>query len=166
MYKINYHTLIWLLTPYRLRRPVMFNWLACLLGPVIWIYNNFTAARELDLFRESIDSTVPRLEYMLNYIFYKPGLNEAYGYRIVVDKFPARGALHIYLGGVMQPENEGRPVYLPNNNPYLYTGGETAEVGVDFIVKVPAAVTFDKVYMRSLVGSYALPDKTFDIITY
>lgn len=161
IFNLDFDQLVTLLTPGFLRRKQMMAWLGALVKPVTALYNRFMKARIDDVLRESTNSTIPRLEYMLNSIFYKDGLTGDYDNRIRISN---QGDIHpeyIYLGGVTQPIDENKPVFL--DTLHIYTGAETGAYSVDFIVTVPAGITFDEVYMRSLVRSYALPDKTFII---
>ncbi|MCC8146459.1 MAG: hypothetical protein LIO93_08500 [Bacteroidales bacterium] len=171
-FDIKYDALVYMLTPYWLRRPLMTAWLNWLCKPITQLHRTFQKRRENDLFRESIDSTVPRLEYMLNSIFYPEGTdtteNGSYGYRIRIDKVDKQDTGHIYLGGIMQDLDEGIRIYLQDEEQpvYIHTEGETLVAGNDFVVKVPAAVDFDEARMRMAIQNYALPDKTFEITTY
>jgi hypothetical protein len=133
---------------------------------VEYVYNRFTDGRQRDLFRESIDSTVPRLEYMLNSLFYPDGLDTAYSRRIVIEGIKGKHALRIFLGGVVGETDEGRPCFL-NPEQYLYTPSEAGEIFADFAVKVPSeAGAVDEARMKTMIGSYALPGMYFEIVRY
>ena len=164
MYNVDYNILIRMLLPTFLRQARMLAWLRCLVSPIIWLYNSFLRSRQNDLFRESIDSSVPRLEFMLNTIFYPAGLDTAYDYRIKISHLPATNALYIFL-----PE-EGRPQYIyteAENRPrYIYSKGEAGQIDVDFVVLVPVGIEYDDARMRSLVRAYCLPDRNFEIIKH
>ena len=164
MYNIDYNILIRSLLPTFLRQPIIIAFLRCLISPIIWLYNAFLRARENDLFRESIDSTIPRLEFMLNTIFYPAGLDSEYNYRIKISLLGAKTSIYIFL------LPEGKPQYIftaaENRPKYIYTPAEAGQVEIDFIVNVPIGIEYDEVRMRSLVRSYCLPDKSFEIINY
>jgi len=115
-------------------------------------------AREYDLLLESTNSTIPRLEYLLNYMFYRAGLYAQYAnrIRIILEKSIEQVALYLVV--------EAQPLYL-NEPQYLYTEGEIGAVGVDFAVVVPtAAQPCDTERMTSTLRTYVLPDKNFKII--
>lgn len=164
MIKVNISRLTKMLTPTILRQPRMNAWLQSLTSPVAALYDRFVGARDHDIYRESIDSTVPRLEYMLNREFYSAGLDEDYAGRIRVQTTFSPVAVGLYLGGIASASNEGRPVFLADGIPVaLYTTEELREVDYSFYVMVPEGIDYDEDRLRSLVSSYALPNQTFGI---
>ncbi|MDR0559121.1 MAG: hypothetical protein LBG92_03060 [Prevotellaceae bacterium] len=175
IYGVDFKKLTVLLLPTFLRQPVMRTFLKVFSTPLQWLKTMFDAGRATDLFREGIDSTVPRLEYLLNSRFYPDGLTTAYSYRIVIGKTIRISALNIYLGGIMQPEDEGLPCVIWKTGEaatpsfpqqFIYTNNEAGEICPDFVVKVPVSIQFDERQMRSLVQAYALPGKEFTVIGY
>ena len=167
MFKIDFKLLVRMLTPTVLRQPYLLAWQTALVTPVENLYERFKERREQDLFRESIDPTVPRLEFMLNTIFYPPGLEEEYENRIRIQTQHSKIPLGIYLGGITQPKNEHRPVYLVKGEEpvYLYTKAETLPLQEDFQIIIPMeAQPYDLERLRSLIRAFALPDKQYVII--
>jgi hypothetical protein len=163
MFNVDFHVLAGLLTPSFLRKPKMLAWLSALFAPIITLHRRFTSARNDDLFRISIDSTVPRLEYLLNHTFYPAGLDTDYEHRIRIRTGKDINPKPLYLGGITQPINESKPQYL--GTLYIHTHAETGVLNVDFNITVPAsAQPYDRARMESLVRSYCLPDKTFSIV--
>ena len=138
------------------------------------LHQLFKISRADDLFRESIDSSIPRLEFLLNTMFYSDGLVAGYNHRIIIAGNKSKTtAMHIWLGGVMQDEDEGKPHDLYTDTEeaeqlYLYTANEAGETVVDFIVKVPTVVDLDReeTRMRAVLKRYALPGKEFQIVYY
>lgn len=167
MFKVDFNRLVSMLTPTILRRPVMMAWQKSLLASVRNLYGRFLERRNFDYFRESIDCTIPRLEFLLNTIFYPPGLSEDYKDRIIIKTLHSMIPVGIYLGGITQPEDENRPVYLiDGDNPvYLFTMEEILSMDVDFQIIIPKeAQPYDMARLRSLVRAFALPDKRYVII--
>lgn len=168
MYNIDLNRLIKLLLPVRLRKMTQIAWLSALISPVSRLYNTFIIARQNDLFRHSIDSTVPRLEYMLNTLFYAQGLTD--NYRIIIGPVEVRRPTHIYLQGIVSVLDEAQPVFIYQQieaQPvYLFTANELGTGTTDFWVKVPHGVEYDTAAMTSWVREFCLPDKNFQIIEY
>jgi hypothetical protein len=165
IYDVNWSVLVHLLLPTFLRRPVMTTFMKCFVSPISHLHNYFVIARREDLFREAIDCTVTRLEFLLNTLFYPHGLDVAYDYRIRIASLEKRNVMRIWLGGVTQETDEGKSRFL-NPAQCIYLSSEAGEVNVDFVVKVPAAVVFDESRMRAILKCYALPGKTFEIFKY
>lgn len=158
MFNVNFRILAQLITPTFLRKPVVLAWLYAMLAPVVALYGRFMLAREHDLLRESVNSTVPRLEYLLNYVFFPAGLAAQYADRIMIVLEKSVGFVAVFLDG------EDMPLYLYEPL-YLHTHAEAGVSGFDFSVIVPAAAQpCDVQRMTSLLRTYALPDKTFIII--
>ena len=165
IYEVDFGRLVALLLPTFLRRPRTRTFLRSAAMQTSRLHGLFRIGRADDLFRESIDSTIPRLEFLLNTMFYPDGLNVAYNRRITLGRTKKTAATNIFLGGVTQAEDEGRPKHL---NPllYVFTGSEAGEINADFAVRVPSEVRFDEARMRAVLKRYALPGKEFEIIKY
>jgi len=176
---IDYRKLAYWLTPLALRKPIFMAWLRALIYPIEWLYDRYIEYRRLVLFKISITSSVCRLEYMLNYLFYPDGLDTAYNYRIIIENASTKTPTYLYLGdggaapngGVDgQPIEENIPVYLNNSNPvYLYTAAELG-IGspIDYVVKIPTAVypSLNIAQLNAWLEAYHLPDKNYTIETY
>ncbi len=165
MFNVSFTILARLLLPVNFRsKSALVAWLYAAVAPIVSLYERFMLTRASDLLRESINSTIPRLEYLLNYTFYSDGLTTEYDNRIRIVLEKNVEVVKVYLGGVMQVANEEKPLYL-NKPQYIYTYAEAGVAGVDFSVIVPkAAQPYDVARMTSLLRTYALPDKTFTII--
>ena len=167
MFNVDFNRLVSMLTPTILRQPKMLAWIRSLVVPVVDLHERFRERRDFDLFRESIDSTIPRLEYMLNTFFYPPGLDEDYEGRIIIRTLHSKIPVGLYLGGITQPEDERRPVYLISGDDpvYLFTMEEILSVDADFQVIIPAAAQpYDMARLRSWIRAFALPDKRYVVI--
>jgi hypothetical protein len=165
IFYLDYSKLTALLLPTFLRNSRIIALLKSATLMVSNLHSFFCLGRADDLFRESIDSTIPRLEFLLNTRFYPEGLTVAYSYRIIIGNLKKTTATNIFLGDVADAAaDEGRPQWLGEQ--WIYTGAEAGEINSDFVIKVPTAVVFDEARMRALVRCYALPGKEFEIIKY
>lgn len=165
IFDILYRRLIILLLPTFLRTKAIISFLHAFVAPLERTHDLFMTSARYDRFRENIDSSIPRLEYLLNSVFYPDGLNVAYNRRIVIGDLESIQPARIFLAGIMQEIDEGRPQFL-NPEKYIYRISETTAVVSDFVIKVPSEVQFDHDYMKTIVSAYALPGKNFEIVKY
>ena len=178
IYEVNYGKLALELLPTFLRNARIRALMKHSTTAVSRLHQLFKMSRADDLFRESIDGSIPRLEFLLNTMFYSDGLDAAYDRRIrIVGNRSKTTAMHIWLGGVMQDDDEGKPLYLyvdmetaedEAKRLFIYTDSEAGEIVVDFIVKVPSSIDLGKeeTRMRAVLKQHALPGKEFQIIYY
>lgn len=176
IYKIDYDKLVRWLTPLTLRFTEMRLWIEALVHEVKVNYYSFIAYRDNVRLRLSITSSRCRLEYMLNYLFYKDGLTTAYNYRIILDEGGRERGEHLFLGdggadptgGVEQPVEEGKAIYLTDEH-WLYTGTEAGELNkTDYMVQIPRAI-YDSISLNALkswLKQYQLAGKKFIITIY
>jgi len=143
-----------------LRRIRMIAWLACLLAPVKILHADFRKFRDDKLRELSYNSQTMMFEKLLN------------------DKFP-NPANRIYIQNVNSvtvrnyiynlSENE-RPLYISNlsenpKEPYIQSLIELNS-DYDFIVFVPASLTFDLNQMNAIIRKYKLAGKRYVIKKY
>jgi len=159
MFNIDFNKLISDLLPWYHRKAIFKKWLAAMISPVVRLHGLLITYREAQLFSASTTGQVISLEFMLNKVFYGDG-----------------ALRHIYIsdGERLPPpyvynREENKPKYLYNSGEshlpvYLYQQGETT--GYDFIVWVPASLSFDPIYMRSLVEKHKAAGFQFQIKTY
>jgi hypothetical protein len=133
----------------------MVSWLLLLISPVVKLYNQFQAFRTACIYRLTITPQVCFLERALNDKY------DIVSRRITISDPVRRGLLFIYTRA------ENKPVFIyrrSENMPrYLYTKAETARAGVDFIIKVPLAVSFNAAEMVAFVNAYKMASKRFKI---
>lgn len=164
-FDIDYDILIWQLLPVRLRKPLMHAWLRCLATPVKWLYSLFSASRATHLYTLAHNSQVVYLQSALNDLFDNTGRGI----------YIADGTFEDPLFAYLVPED--KPLWLAlvsevGATTYtaplsLYTDGETALLGIGFIVMVPASVSFDVARMRALIDRYRLVGRSnYDIVVY
>ncbi len=154
LFDVNYDNVVWYALPVRLRKVVQYAWLRSLITPVKWLAMMFRTNRAGNLYRLAHNSQVVYLEMALNDTF------DNIGRRIYITDGPFRDPLYTYL----QPEE--KPVWLgliseAGTTTYpdpevLYTDGETAIMGIGFIVRIPAAITFNMARLRAMVDLYRL----------
>ncbi len=169
IFDIDYGGLVVQLLPTRLRNNKITSWLRCLVSPVEWLFNLFTANRTNNLYVLAHDSQVCYLQAALNDVF-DPVLRGI----LVVDG-PFEDPLYLYLDPELKPLWLGL-VSEEGTTPYpdpqvLYTDAETFSLGICFIVKVPVAVAagagYDVRRLRALVDFYRLPGRNnYSVTTY
>ncbi len=153
-FDIDYDVLVWQLLPVRLRKPIAYAWLKCLVEPVKWLYGLFTGFRSANLYLLAHNSQVAYLEAALNDTF------DSALRRIYITDGAYEDPEFVYLA----PEN--KPVWLGlvaeigstgyTNPRALYTNAETSLLGTAFITVVPVGLIFDTQRMRALVDFYRL----------
>lgn len=165
LFDVEYDALVWQLLPVRLRKPVTFSWLKCLVTPVKYLYNLFTASRTNNLYRLNHNSQICYLEEALNDIFDPVGMG------IYIIDGPFKDPLYTYLVPESKPlwialvSEVGSTAYTAPE--VLYTDAETALLGLCFIVMVPIAISFDTVRMKAVIDTYRLVGRNrYDIQTY
>ncbi len=164
MFDVDFNILIWQLLPVRLRQPLQYAWMRCLVTPVNWLYGQFKSFRSTNLYNLAHNGQVCYLEAALNDVF------DPVSRGIYISDGPYVDPVYLYR------RSEGKPVYLsrrsevgstPYDAPtYLYRRSETFTGGsASFIVNVPSALTFDSSRMKGVLTN-KLPGKTYKIVTY
>lgn len=158
-YVINYSKLVTQRIPEELSVDEVINFVKVLVSPVVTLYNQLIAFRDLLLYKITITPQVVYLEKMLNDRY------DNIERRIYIEDGLTYDPIYVYT------EAELKPIYLytesemgPGN--FLFTQGEVSQVSNDFIVYVPLAVSFDVNEMTSLVSAYKLASKLFKIQTF
>lgn len=149
LFKIDYHKLIRMLLPVRLRQPVLLAWLMVLLSPVMYVYRRFSAFRNDSLYYAGHTSQVVYMQAVLNDVF------DSERRRIVIVDSAAMAPLYVYQDEEVTPlyaylESENKPLELPVIQETVTT---------DFSVLVPGDVIFTEKYMRALIDRYRLASK-------
>jgi hypothetical protein len=124
--------------------------------PVKYLYNIFIAFVNATTYDLNHNGQVVHLEAVLNDAF------DDTLRRIVIVDGPDEEPVYIYLPAELKPvplytTAEAKPVYL-------YTDAEIAALGPDFIVEIPAAVSFNAQYLDGLIQKYKLTSKTYSIL--
>lgn len=171
MYNFNFHQLILLWMAPEERYPVREAWYRVFLEGLRLLYVDFLAWRERAVRHASATGQVMWLERMLNLRFYgvsawKSLAHPTAGGRIWIDNTAnAIPNTYIYSDTEQQPvvtiysDVEAQPPV------YIYSQAEYASQ-YDFIVMVPASLTFDQDEMTALVEEYKLGGVRFTIQTY
>ncbi len=156
IFKTDLKKLVQLLQIIRLRRTRLFAFLYAVIAPVETLYKLFTTNRDNNLYRLLITPQVCYLEKFLNDRY------DSAKRRIRITGAFYADIVYLFLRA------ENKPLYLftrAENQPvYLFTQGETSNIPVDFIIVVPADVTFSENQMRGEVDSYKLAGKKYEII--
>ena len=165
LFDINYDDLVLQVLPVQLRKDIMTAWLKCLVAPVKWLYDIFSANRSSNLYVLAHDGQVCYLEAVLNDAF------DNIGRGIYITDGPFRDPLFLYTVPEVKPvwlglvSEEGSTSY-PDPE-WLYTEAETYFLGICFIIHVPSAVVFDLAHLRALTDKYRLPGRSnYSVVTY
>jgi hypothetical protein len=165
LFDVNYNMLRVQLLPVRLRKACTNAWLRACIYPVVYLHQLFMAWRSNNLYYLAHNSQVVYLEAVLNDTFdhvlkririvdgaFKDPL---YAYHIPEAK-------EIWLGLAGEAGTATYPV--PQT---LYTEEETTSMGNAFVVRVPAAVSFDANRMKALINNYRIAGKSiYQIVVY
>ncbi|MCL1941951.1 MAG: hypothetical protein FWF54_00130 [Candidatus Azobacteroides sp.] len=173
IFEIEYSRLIRLLLPTFLRTPVMLEFLQAFTEPLLYVYERlFLVNRENNLFRIEITSSVCKLEYLLNKLYFLEAAEKNVDRnrtRIRIGNVERKEPLYIYLTNEV-PEIVSIFTSMEINtdeekNPqYLYKRTEIGETVDDFVVIAPNSLNEKRNDMFSVLRSYALPDKKYSIV--
>lgn len=155
IYNINWKRLVVWLLPTLLRRPFLVKWLMVLITPVIKLHNQFTAFRKAVIYRLLITPQIPFLEKALNDRW------DSTQRRIYITDPPRKPPRFIYQKAEQKPlfiyrKSEGKPTFI-------YTKAERNGIGVDFIINVTSAVSFNTNEMIAFVNQFKLASKRYKI---
>lgn len=144
------------LLPLRRRKAQFINWCYSLLKPSRNLYDAFIAYRAKSLYKIQHTSQVYSHENVLNDSF------DVVARRIYITDGLYKDAVRFY-----EPE-EDKPVHFYEETPVVrfYEPEELILLDVDFIVVVPRALNLtaaEVIRLRSLIDTYRLPDKTYEI---
>ncbi len=137
--------------------PIMLAWLSALTAPAVYLYGLFTSARSATLYKLAHGPQRCHLEAVLNDAFDKTLRRISIVHPEDIDP------VYLPLEAELSPQplalvSENAPLWLPLEE-------ETVLGGPDFIVEVPAGLSYDAARMRALVDEYRLASKTYDIKT-
>lgn len=166
VYEIDWNTIALNLLPRAIRKPKFYAWFKALFKPSENLHTSFRAFRRQSNYKIDHTPQVFSIEKVLNDAF------DQQLRRIYIQDGVYLEALYFY-----NPE-ENSPVHFYNESDKavrFYSESELLQLDVDFVVVLPA--TFENVnsemafknspmYLRivSLIDTYRLPDKTYEII--
>lgn len=155
IFDIDYHKLIRLLMPPRLRKVVHVAWLQAITYPVNVLYQQFRRNRDANLYRLSITPQVVYMEKLLNNRY------DLADRRISIVDAVSNEVTWIYQEAESKPkflytEAEVQPIHL-------FTESEIGNEPVDFYVMVPAAISFNENEMSALIDTYKLAGMAYKI---
>ncbi|MBO9200590.1 MULTISPECIES: hypothetical protein [Niastella] len=157
IFDIKYKKLISWLMPQVLRKPKTIALLNALVSPVVFIYNLFLINRRNNLYKLMITPQVCYVEMALNDKY------DSTNRKIKIVQPKRKDPLFLYK------KIENKPVHLFTKNEVsqpktiLYLKGEASAFQYDFIVQVPATVSFNMNEMMAVIDNYILPDKVYKI---
>jgi hypothetical protein len=157
LYNINYRKWVTWLIPVPLRGGKMLAWCMALVGPVIAMYN------QLLLFR---DACIYKLTITPQVVFLEKALNDRYDQiarRIFITDLVEYEPIYLYLKAESKAHFFYRKSEAAATKTYLYTRAETGKFGVDFIINIPVAVSFDAAELKAFVSTYKLASKIFKV---
>lgn len=155
IFEIDFSKLTRLLMPPRLRKTRHMAWLQVLMYPVNTLFQQFRRNRDANLYRLKITPQVVYMERLLNDRY------DIAGRRIRITDAMSYAAVYIYQEAeakdhALYMESEARPTYL-------YTESEIGDSTADFIVMVPAVLSFNENEMTALIDAYKLAGKSYKI---
>jgi hypothetical protein len=151
MFNLDYNKLLLQLIPSFLRRPRMVGWLQSLIYPVKELFEIFIEFRTQKLYELSHNGQVFSMENVLNDRF------DTMERRIYITDGLTKDRMYAYT------RDENKPLFLPK---FVYTRGDYADSGVDFIVWVPNAIgiTLEEMYeLRAKVTKYKIDPKRYKV---
>jgi len=158
IYTVNWNRLVGWLIPATLFQPKMFAWCKSLVAPISSLHGFFLAFRKQKNYELAITGQVCLLEKLLNdkfdnslrRIFITDGEKSKRKYAFTVNEFVP---LPIYK------EDENKPLFI-------YQDGEIATTTYHFIVNVPTALTLDNAVLISILNTFKLPSRKYNIVTF
>lgn len=157
IFDISYKKLTTWLVPEVLRKSKTMALLNALVSPVVFIYNLFLINRRNNLYKLMITPQICYVEMALNDKY------DSSNRQIKIVQPKRKEPLFVYR------KVENRPVFLYTKSEaakpktWLYQKGEASANQYDFIVQVPATVSFNMNEMTAVIDSYILPDKEYKI---
>jgi hypothetical protein len=157
IFDINYKKLTTWLVPQVLRKSGTMALLNALVSPVVYVYNLFLINRRYNLYKLMITPQVCYVEMALNDKY------DSSNRKIKIVQPKRKDPLFLYK------KLESKPVYLftkgeaTKPKTWLYQKGEASAFQFDFIVEVPATVSFNMTEMSAVIDNYILPDKVYKI---
>lgn len=157
IYIIDLEKLAHWIVPVRWRLPRMMVWVKAMAITWIDLFNRFVSYRAWVKYNLLV---TPQVCYL------KKALNDRYDFiqrRIIIDDGDEQSPVYLFRRAENKQvyifkRSEGKPVYLISRR-------ETAQFGVDFLVKVPSDISFDMAEMVTYLSGYKLATKTFSIVT-
>lgn len=147
-YQVDFYKLAVWLTPKFLRKQKFIILVKACLYPLISLHTTLMNFRSAKIYQIKITPQVCYLEMMLNDRY------DSIARRITI------GDAEWHLPWFLYQDAENKPEYLYTEGEaqpvYVYTDGEAGEALNDFVVLVPAAVSFNEQEMKSLLNSYKL----------
>lgn len=159
-YIINYTKHVTQRIPVEFRFADVTAYLMVLAGPFISIYNSLLSFRDQIIYKLTITPQVVYLEKMLNDRY------DTVQRRIYIMDGQEYAQLFIYMAAELKPLFIYTKAEVAKPKNYLYVKGEVGQGTFDFVVFVPNDVAFDPNEIASLINTYKLASKTYNIQTF
>ncbi len=157
-YSLEINTLVWLLLSDNLRKPRLLAFIWALVKPLVSLHYTWTQYREDNIYKLHHNGQVCYLEKALNDRF------DGDLRRIYIGDGTLYDTVYVYT----EAENQPEPILNTEEEAdtlWVYTEGETADTGADFIVYVPDEIMQSQNYaVRALIDYYKLGGKRYIII--
>lgn len=158
IYNINWNKLVSWLIPNELFFPKVLAWCKSIVSPVSTLHGNFLAFRKQKNYELNINSQVCKLEKLLNDKF------DNTFRRIYITDGELSKKKYVFTTNEFVP----LPIYtLAENNPlFIYKEGEITTNTYHFIVNVPSGIRYSNNVMISVLNTFKLPSKKYDIVIF
>ena len=157
IFDISYKKLTTWLVPEVLRKSRTMALLSALVSPVVYIYNLFLINRRNNLYKLMITPQVCYVEMALNDKY------DSSNRQIKIVQPKRKDPLFVYKKIETRPVQLYTKVEASKPKVWLYQKGEASAFQYDFIVQVPATVSFNMNEMTAVIDGYILPDKVYKI---
>jgi len=160
IYDISFERLVELLLPNKLRKPMQYYFLLCLVEP---LKSNLAA------FNSWRNNTTYKLHHTGQVIYLEKVLNDFYS--VSYDPANHQNTKQIYISDGEAPDR--RYIHLSTEqNPLFISGTQTTHIRThaeyqalysDFIINVPSGIVFNELQMRAMVDYYKLAGKLYKV---
>ncbi len=156
IYAVNWNKLVSWLLPSELFKPKMFAWCKALIAPISTLHGLFLAFRKQKNYELAITGQVCLLEKLLNDKF------DTAQRRIYITDGEKTKRKYAFTASEFVP----LPTYtVAENKPlFIYQDGEISTTTYHFIVNVPTILRFNNDVMISLLNTFKLPSRKFNIV--
>jgi len=161
MFNINFHNIVDSITPAVMQRIKFKEYLYSAVKPIQSLHSIFYNFYNQINYQLKFNAQVIYLEHYLNDL-YDPTNRGIYiedvaniNYTYIYNKIEGRLPLYLYNNSEIPPQ---QPLHIKHDSELVTT--------LDFIVKVPIAVTYVEIIMKNQIKKYNIAGKRFAIQTY
>jgi len=161
MFNITYNDIVDKIVPARLQKESIKSLLYVMVKPIQTLHSSFISFRDGTNYKLLFNGQVIYLEHYLNDV-YDPVNREIYiedtanlDYDYTGNKIENRPDLYLVNKTEIPPESA-----------WIITNQVEYNSQVEFIVKIPVAVSYNEIIMRDQIKKYTIAGKRFNINTY